>query len=144
MLRTVTEAGKIKSKEHLILHLAVFHKQVFAHLLSVEPYLHEFFHEHSWFSWYPQATSWRRRESWGQRCLWDIPGRGVWLLHCGCFQITDPCVSRKASRNTAVEVSWVSWLKGLVQPAVGFRLCPRVLEDCRNILSQVDIVVFVL
>ena len=37
MLRTITEAGKIKSKEHLLLHFAVCHKQVFAHLLSVEP-----------------------------------------------------------------------------------------------------------
>lgn len=35
-------------------------------------------------------------------------------------------------------------VKGLEQPALGFRLCPRVMEDCRSILSQVDIVVFVL
>lgn len=35
-------------------------------------------------------------------------------------------------------------VKGLVQPAVGFRLCTRLIEDYRNILSQVDMVVFVL
>lgn len=35
-------------------------------------------------------------------------------------------------------------VKGLVQPALGFRLCPRLIKDYRNILSQVDMVVFVL
>lgn len=38
----------------------------------------------------------------------DIPGR-----ECGCSTVNASrsliCVSRKASRNTAVEVSWVSW-----------------------------------